>query len=152
MGTSKRGLLKGVCGPHDSRDRIVDYMKSWTERSDLPCKDLLKWAKSPTCNPSVVEPKVGMRSGPIRRSANFHVDFGLCEKPSPHDPENPQTGYVYTALPQRGKFHLPINRRRLLVLCKKSRAIEFIWRSGTVSQHTRLREYPPIFRRKKLVH
>ena len=26
-----------------------------------------------------------MRSGPFRRTAPFHSDFGLCDKPSPHD-------------------------------------------------------------------
>ncbi len=39
---------KGVWVPPDIRDRIVDYMKYWTERSDIPCKDLLKWARLST--------------------------------------------------------------------------------------------------------
>jgi hypothetical protein len=33
---------------HDTRDKIVDHMKSWNERSELPCKTLLKWAKLST--------------------------------------------------------------------------------------------------------
>jgi putative transposase len=33
---------------HDIRDKIFDYMKYWSKRSELPCKDLLKWAKLST--------------------------------------------------------------------------------------------------------
>ena len=29
--------------------------------------------------------KIGMTNGPFRRIAPFHSDFGLCDKPSPHD-------------------------------------------------------------------
>ncbi|MCF7963827.1 MAG: hypothetical protein K9M08_24055 [Pirellula sp.] len=39
---------EGVWVPHGIRDRIVDYMKYWTERSDIPCKDLLTWARLST--------------------------------------------------------------------------------------------------------
>jgi transposase-like protein len=30
---------------HDVRDGIVDYMKYWTERAEVPCKTLLGWAR-----------------------------------------------------------------------------------------------------------
>ena len=43
---SQWGPLEGVSVTHDIRDKIVDYMKYWTERSDIPCKVLLKWAPS----------------------------------------------------------------------------------------------------------
>ena len=29
--------------PHDIRDQIVDYMKYWTDRAEIPCKKLLAW-------------------------------------------------------------------------------------------------------------
>ena len=45
---SQWGPLEGVWVPHDIRDKIVDYMKYWSKRSELPCKDLLKWAKLST--------------------------------------------------------------------------------------------------------
>lgn len=35
--------LKGVWVPHDTRDEIVDYIGYWTERAELPAKQLLGW-------------------------------------------------------------------------------------------------------------
>lgn len=35
--------MKGVWVPHDTRDRIVDYMKYWHERAEVPVKQLLHW-------------------------------------------------------------------------------------------------------------
>lgn len=37
------GTLKGGWVPHDTRDQIVDYIKYWTDRSELPAKRLLAW-------------------------------------------------------------------------------------------------------------
>jgi putative transposase len=41
---SQWGPLKGVWVPHDKRDAIVDYMKYWPERTELPVGQLLAWA------------------------------------------------------------------------------------------------------------
>ncbi len=38
MGTFERCL-----GSHDIRDRVVDYMTYWPERTELPQGQLLKW-------------------------------------------------------------------------------------------------------------
>jgi hypothetical protein len=35
--------LKGVWVPNDTRDEIVDYIKLWTKRAELPAKRLLGW-------------------------------------------------------------------------------------------------------------
>ena len=40
---SQWGTLKGVWVPHDTRDEIVDYIKHWTARTELPAKTLLGW-------------------------------------------------------------------------------------------------------------
>jgi hypothetical protein len=37
------GTLKGVWVPHDTRDEIVDYIGYWTDRAELPAKQLLGW-------------------------------------------------------------------------------------------------------------
>ncbi len=38
MGTSERRL-----GPLDTRDTIVDYLKYWSDRSDIPMQRLRLW-------------------------------------------------------------------------------------------------------------
>lgn len=35
--------MNGSWVPHDIRDHVVDYVNRWTERSELPAKQLLKW-------------------------------------------------------------------------------------------------------------
>lgn len=40
--------MKGVWVPHDIRDRVVDYMTYWVERTELPQGQLLKWAELAT--------------------------------------------------------------------------------------------------------
>lgn len=35
--------MKGRWVPHDIRDRIVDYLGYWTERTELPARQLLGW-------------------------------------------------------------------------------------------------------------
>jgi putative transposase len=35
--------LNGTWVPHDTRDEVVDYVKYWTDRSELPAKRLLAW-------------------------------------------------------------------------------------------------------------
>ena len=40
--------MTGRWVPHDTRDSIVDYMKYWSERAELPTKCLLSWLGLPT--------------------------------------------------------------------------------------------------------
>jgi transposase InsO family protein len=35
--------MKGVWVPHDTRDRIVDYMKYWNQRAEISIHQLLRW-------------------------------------------------------------------------------------------------------------
>ncbi len=35
--------MNGSWVPHDTRDQVVDYVNRWTERSELPAKQLLQW-------------------------------------------------------------------------------------------------------------
>src|SRR5581483_8730390 len=37
------GTLNGVWVPHDTRDAVVDYVREWTEKTELPAKKLLGW-------------------------------------------------------------------------------------------------------------
>jgi transposase InsO family protein len=37
--------LKGVWVPHDIRDQIVDYIRHWCQRAEVPAKRLLSWAE-----------------------------------------------------------------------------------------------------------
>ena len=39
----KWGALTGRWVPHDTRDQIVDYINHWTDRTELPAKQLLGW-------------------------------------------------------------------------------------------------------------
>ncbi len=37
------GALKGAWVPHDTRDEVVDYVKYWTDRTELAASQLLHW-------------------------------------------------------------------------------------------------------------
>lgn len=40
--------MTGRWVPHDTRDSITDYLKYWSERTELPTKRLLTWLGLPT--------------------------------------------------------------------------------------------------------
>jgi transposase InsO family protein len=40
---SRRGVLKGKWVPHDTRDEVVDYVRRWTSRTELPAKRVVGW-------------------------------------------------------------------------------------------------------------
>lgn len=40
---SQWGALKGRWVPHDTHDEIVDYVRHWTDRAELPARKLLGW-------------------------------------------------------------------------------------------------------------
>ena len=37
------GALKGQWVGHDTRDEIVDYVRRWSDRAELPAKQLVRW-------------------------------------------------------------------------------------------------------------
>ena len=37
------GALNGAWVPHDTRDQVVDYVKHWSDRTELPARRLLGW-------------------------------------------------------------------------------------------------------------
>ena len=45
MSAKKRtwGALKGAWVPHDTRDEVVDYVRYWTDRTELAASQLLHW-------------------------------------------------------------------------------------------------------------
>ena len=40
---SRWGTLKGQWVGHDTRDEIVDYVRRWSDRAELPAKQLVRW-------------------------------------------------------------------------------------------------------------
>ena len=36
--------LKGIWVPHDTRDDIVDYVHDWTDRAEIPARQIVAWA------------------------------------------------------------------------------------------------------------
>ena len=39
--------MNGVWVPHDVRDTVVDYVRRWKDRADIPAKRLLRWMGVP---------------------------------------------------------------------------------------------------------
>src|SRR3954469_12468170 len=37
------GALNGAWVPHDTRDQVVDYVGRWSERTEIPAKQLVAW-------------------------------------------------------------------------------------------------------------
>lgn len=56
-----RGTLKGVWAPHNTRDEIVDNIGYWTERTEVPARQLLEWHHS--CTNKSLLPTVQRKAG-----------------------------------------------------------------------------------------
>lgn len=60
--------------PHDTRDAIVDYLKHWTKRTELPAKTLLGW--------------LGLATG------KFHQWKHRYGRPNEHNARTPRDGWL----------------------------------------------------------
>jgi hypothetical protein len=66
--------LKAQWIPHDTRDAIVDYIKHWTKRTELPAKTLLGW--------------LGLAVG------KFHHWKHRYGRPNEHNARTPRDGWL----------------------------------------------------------
>ena len=35
--------MTGAWVPHDTRDQVVDYVRYWSDRTEIPTKQLVQW-------------------------------------------------------------------------------------------------------------